>query len=397
MLKLFRQKNITKMVLWGLLILILPAFVLWGTGSLSGTKNKGPKFVGLVRGKKVTFENFANSIVSMRTQLLLNYYNQPKILENLLNNKEFLGRIAWDRIIIMGEIKQSGIRVSDKEVIDYVRTLPIFLRDGTFDERFYQYILRNNLAMTPRNFEEMIRENLQMKQLNDIMSKDIKVTDEEVAESYRKDNQKIKVLYLFIPYSDFTSKVTLTDKEIKDYYDAHKDEITITPKDDNALQARPATFEEAKGAIETKLREERAVPLAVKYAGEEQKNILETMRSDTFENAAKKFGHRLKETPLFAKGESLEEIGEASLIIEAAGAMKTGSLSGLLPLKKGAIIFKVVDIQKVDEEKFKKEKEDYLKKALEQKKEAHLSNWLRGLESQATLNIDLNDYDKYYR
>lgn len=397
MLKLFRHKNVAKIVLWGLLILILPAFVLWGTGSLSGTKKKGPKFVGLVNGKKITFEDFANNIMSIRAQLLLNYYNQPQILENLLNNKAFVGRIAWDRILMVNQARQNRIRVSDREVIDYIKSLPMFSRDGKFDEKFYQYILRNNLGMTPRGFEEMIRENLQMKKLNDIIAKDINVTDEEAAESYRRDNQKIKISYLFIPYSDFTSKVTVTDKEITNYYDLHKDEIMITPKGAAKEMARPATLEEAKAAVETKLREEKATPIAVKYAEEEKKKLSDAMKNDTFEDAVKKLGYKLKETPLFAKGESLEELGTLSPVSETAGGMKAGDVSDPVLLKNGIAIFKLIEIQKIEEEKFKKEKEEYLKKALEKKKESHLSNWLKGLESQAALYIDLDNYEQYYR
>lgn len=241
MLKLFRHKNVAKIVLWGLLILILPAFVLWGTGSLSGSKGKGPKYVGKIHGRKVSFDEFAQSMVNARCQLILNYYNQPKILDGLLANESFMGRLGWDRLIMVREAGKAGIRISDKEVINYIKSLPVFLRDGKFDERFYQYILRNNLGMAPRGFEELVRENLEMRKLNDNLTKDIKVTELEVADAYRSE------------------------------------------------------------------------------------------------------------------------------------------------------------IQKPDEEKFKKEKEEYSKRALKKKREAHLSEWLGGLESQAQLNIDLGDYEKYYR
>ena len=64
MLKLLRNKNITKVVLWALLILIVPAFVLWGTGSLGGSKGKGPTYAGKIDGKKVSFEQFGNALAT---------------------------------------------------------------------------------------------------------------------------------------------------------------------------------------------------------------------------------------------------------------------------------------------------------------------------------------------
>ena len=40
MLKIFRKKIVSKVILWGLLILILPAFVMWGSASMSRSKDK---------------------------------------------------------------------------------------------------------------------------------------------------------------------------------------------------------------------------------------------------------------------------------------------------------------------------------------------------------------------
>ncbi len=55
MLKFLRKKNIAKVVFWFLVILILPAFVFWGTGSLTGSKDKRPKCVGTIDKKSVSF------------------------------------------------------------------------------------------------------------------------------------------------------------------------------------------------------------------------------------------------------------------------------------------------------------------------------------------------------
>ena len=110
MLKLFRKKAVAKIVLWGILILILPAFVIWGSGSL-GRKDKGPTYVGTIAGKKVSFDDFAQSIGAARCQIILSYFNQPKVLDTLLNNKQFMGRLAWDRLIMLNQAKKAGVKI----------------------------------------------------------------------------------------------------------------------------------------------------------------------------------------------------------------------------------------------------------------------------------------------
>jgi hypothetical protein len=57
----------------------------------------------------------------------------------------------------------------------------------------------------------------------------------------------------------------------------------------------------------------------------------------------------------------------------------------------------VAEIQPFDREIFTKEREDFTAKALANKKNSFVEDWLRQLEDSAELKIGLNDYDKYYR
>ena len=137
MLKLLRHKRVAKLVLWGILILILPAFVIWGAGSVGRSKEKGPAFVGLIHNKKISFDAFAESITDMRVQIMLNFYSQQQILENLLKNKELLGKMAWDRLIMAAEAKKGRFKATNAEVVNYVRSLPLFMQNGRFNDRMY--------------------------------------------------------------------------------------------------------------------------------------------------------------------------------------------------------------------------------------------------------------------
>lgn len=188
MLKFLRHKNVSKIVLWGILILILPAFVIWGTGSLSGSKEKGPKCVGTVSGKKVSFEEFAGAITGTKCQVILNYFDKPETLDALLKNRGFVAKLAWDRIIMLREAGKYKLRASDNEVSDYIRSHPIFMRNGSFDPEFYQYVLNRNIGIEARSFEEIVRENIILKKLRMILTKDISGdgADEKALEEKRE-------------------------------------------------------------------------------------------------------------------------------------------------------------------------------------------------------------------
>ncbi|MFA6320904.1 MAG: peptidylprolyl isomerase [Candidatus Omnitrophota bacterium] len=401
MLKVFRHKNVTKIVLWAILILILPAFVMWGAGSSGRSDKKGPTYTGLIEGKKISFEDFAQSIMSIRCQIILNYFNNAKVLEALLNNKPFIGKLAWDRLIMVKKARMARIKVSDQEVVNFIGTHPLFLRDGKFEDRAYEYFLRNSLGMYPRNFEELVRENLMIQKLTEQISKDVQVTDEEVLRSYEKLNSRFKISYIFISFASFADKSSISDEEAKNYYETHKQEFVIQKKEikDKEAVTKVSSFDEVRSDIDSMLAEEKAKPVALDAANKaygKLQDIINTGNS-SFEDAAKKIGLKSQESKVFGRGDYIENVGDGDVVASAAAEMKKDEISKPLETKRGVLIFRVVSTEPFNEELFKKEKDDFTKNTLLIKKNSYVEEWLREQEKNAHLNIDLTDYDKYYQ
>ncbi len=335
MLKAFRQKNVTKMILWVTLIMILPAFVIWGAGSIGRSKDKGPTYVGLIDNKKISFDKFADSLISMRSQLALSFSSQQEALVALLKNTELIGKMAWDRLIMMAEVRKHRIKVSDKEVVNYITALPTFQRGGVFDNNVYTDVLYNKLGIDARTFEEMIRENVAIQKLYAILTKDVKVTDDEVLSRYKVDSEKFKIAYILFP----------ADSEKK--------------------------YNELR-----ELMEKEKV---------------------TFEAAAEKLSLKVEKADLLTKSDHLEGVGEAAQVAAKCAKLKADEMSDICQTEKGQVVFKLLEIRHFDEGTFKKEKGVYSKKVLDDAKNKFLENWLRDLEARSVLKINLKDYEKYYR
>lgn len=399
MLKVLRHKNVSKVIFWFLVILILPAFVLWGTGSLG--RGSGPSYVGKIDNRKVSFEEFHNAIVGVRTQIILNYFDDPKALESLLKNRSMMGRLAWYRLIRVQEAKKRNIRVPDADVITYItKTNPIFLRGGSFDEQVYEYVLRNNMGLEPRTFEEIVRQNLAVQRLEDSLTGAIAVTDEETAEIYRRDNQRFKVAYLTYPAGNFTAGIQIPEAEARAYYDAHRNELMVPVKDASGAETmRAAGFDDAKEDITAYLTEVKGRQRAMERAEADRRSIDSAVAGGaTFREAAAKLGlQEPAETVFFGKTDYIEGLGEAARLAAAAAKLQKGMAGGPVEMRKGAVIFSLVDTQDFDAEKFKAAKDDYAKKALQEKKTKFLEDWLRGLERETSVVINLDEYQKYYR
>jgi len=72
MLKILRKRKVAKKIFYFLAIVIVPAFVLWGSSSV--IRNKDEKgYAGEIFGKKVSFNQYAHARQGWRVQLQLQY------------------------------------------------------------------------------------------------------------------------------------------------------------------------------------------------------------------------------------------------------------------------------------------------------------------------------------
>ncbi|MFA5499976.1 MAG: SurA N-terminal domain-containing protein [Candidatus Omnitrophota bacterium] len=399
MLKLFRKKIVSKIILWGLLILILPAFVMWGSASMSRSKDKGPTYVGIFDNRKVSFEQLYQAISGVRSQIILSYYNQPQILEALLNNKPMLAKIGWDRILMLEEAKKLRLKALDSEVIATIRSHPLFMRDGTFDEKFYSYILRNNIGLDPRAFEEIVRENILIQKLSAYVTRNLKVTDADVVTEYNKEFSKFKISYVVFDVKDHIDEAKVDEKAVSDFYEKHKNELMLKSNLKGAIPDRAATFDESRESIEKFLKEVEARKTLKDKSLDIYNKIVELMekKNATFEKAASELKLKTAASDFFSRSDKIDDIESVPMIANEAAGLKIFEVSKPVEINKGFMIFEVVQKKEPDEEAFKKEKDEYVKKVRAKMADSLMESYLRDLESKATLAIQLDDVEKYYR
>ena len=378
--------------------MILPAFVMWGSASMSGSKEKGPKNAGIINNRKVSFEEFYNAILGVRSQIILNYYNQPRVLETLIGNKSLVAKIAWDRLLMLSDAKKYGINASDKEVITFIRSHPLFMRSGVFDDKFYSYMLSHNIGLEPRAFEETVRDNLKIQKLSLYLTRNMKVPDEDVAAEYKKEFVKLKLSYVLLEPKDVIDQVNLEEKAVKDFYEKHKSEMLLKANATEAQPERTATFDESKDTIEKLLKEIEARKLLKARSEETYNKIIESMGSnkETFENAASRLKLVIKNTDFFSKNDTLNELSNIPLIVDAGAGLKEHEISKPLEISKGSVIFEVTQKKDPDDEAFKQEKDEYSKKVRERKIDAFMEVYLKKSEDMSKPAIKFEDIEKYY-
>ena len=189
------------------------AFVFWGAGAYrQSAKTSG--YAGEIFGRKIT---------STRFNRLYSYHNNKMRLALGENYQQLLPYLnlkeqVWTQLIFLEHAKMLKIKVNDQEVIQAIATIPLFLKDGAFNQATYKSVVRYFFNSTPRDFEEQTRDDLTIKKLFEELTKGVTINDEEITATYKSEHEAVSIHYLKVDAGDFLNQAQVDDTEIKDYY-----------------------------------------------------------------------------------------------------------------------------------------------------------------------------------
>jgi peptidyl-prolyl cis-trans isomerase D len=298
MLKKLRHKKTAKKIWIVLCVLILPAFVLWGAGSISSRGKKEAMYAGKIYGKNISLLEYQDSFNAVRNLAVIQFGDNLTQMQKFLN----LESQAWDRLILLVEAKKRKIKISDQEVITTIQSYPFFQRKGVFDPAIYNELLRFVFHTQPRLFEEQTRQNLMLNKLYDMITEQVTLNDEEIKNEYRKVNEEINIGYLWAAPSDFVSTVTPSPEELQAYYSKNSLEFKI-----------PVTFRADYFVADTE---------------EKIKNVYKKLKKkEEPRTVAKETDIALKDTGPFTQGGPIPGIGWQGEIANMIAKLKVGQLT----------------------------------------------------------------------
>jgi peptidyl-prolyl cis-trans isomerase D len=200
-----------------------------GTGLLTQTS------VGKVNGRSIdakTYQTIVQQSIDARQR------QSPAAMG--LEDYQQVRNEVWDQIVqsnvLDAEYRRRGIRVSDDEVVQAIRTSPLpdfqkipeFQTDSQFDLGKYQRWLTSSVAQQYLpSLEAQYRDELQRSKLFREVTADIYLSDAALWEHYRDEHETAKVgLTAIIPRNVVAdSTVQVSDAEVQAYYKAHLNEF----------------------------------------------------------------------------------------------------------------------------------------------------------------------------
>jgi len=130
------------------------------------------------------------------------------------------------KIHISDEEIQRGIKefpfIMPQEAESRVRPFPFYsfakTKDGKPNPAAFKRLLESEGKITPDQFSEEVKNGLRIARLKSMIVESAIVTDLEVKNEYKKQNEKVKIRYIEIPFRDFSDKVQLSDSEINEFF-----------------------------------------------------------------------------------------------------------------------------------------------------------------------------------
>ena len=198
--------------------------------------------VGVIDGESIQYPEFQQEVEQLG-EIFKQNYGQNQLDDNTWAQ---VREQAWQRKIaeiVMGEAYEDlGIEVSSEELFDMlqgtnphqiVRQLFSDPQTGQFDRnavvRFLKGMETGAIAAEQRaywlNIEQQIVEERTQSKYNFMVAKGMYVTGEQAEASATAGNKSVNFDYIALPHSSVTDEdVSIAETDLRDYYNAHKDD-----------------------------------------------------------------------------------------------------------------------------------------------------------------------------
>jgi len=358
MLESFR--NNMKGIAFGIVILIAIVFAFSGIGSLSISGTAAETAV-TVNGERVTELSVLQAIGNEKRRILSeNEGLDAALLEDELIRPQVVEQLIGRRLLSQAA-KSGGMGVSSRTTGKLLLNTPAFQSDdGRFDQDLYLYAVRNQ-GYTSATFLEMVKDDLLIEQFIRGFVTSSFVTTAELDLLASITEQKRDYYYLTLPLQPAMGAVTLSDKQIEEYYQANlqryqADEQVVV----DYVELSPARFEGQK-VTEEQIRaryEEQQASLdstvsrhaAHILLSDPDEALLSEINSkltagEAFEELAKAYSQDIGSADFggdlgYTSGDTFPEAFEAAL-----AALEVGEVSSPVETDSGVHLIKLLDIQ----------------------------------------------------
>lgn len=263
MLQNIREKT-SGWIAYVIIGLISIPFVLAGITSYFGGGDLAP--AAIVDGDEISSRQLDYAYANYQRRLKSLFGGEiPEALDNEAILKEQVRDQLIDEQVLMQFVANNNFRLGDEALNNKITSMDIFKDDGRFSSELYQGQLSSQ-GISPQQFEEDLRRSEEMLQVRRAINSSIikssvratekqnlklqerkvrslvlpvdidtvTVTDEDLSKEYNANSNRymttemVKVDYIELNIETLKSSITVTEDEVRDYYEQTKEDLVAT-------------------------------------------------------------------------------------------------------------------------------------------------------------------------
>lgn len=231
MLDIVRTKQKSVLIKLAFAIIIL-SFVI-GYAMLTSPKGNGQGDNGpaiVVNGTEIGMEEFSQAYGNLY-RFYQNIYQErfTPALEKQLNLEQQALNQLIDRALLLQQAEQLGLSVSRQEIVDAIAAVPAFQVNGVFNKQQYLQVLSYQ-RMTADQFEAMQEQDLLIDKARQQLRGDVSVTDADIEEEFRRQNEKVSLKFLRFAPALFEDQVTIDQQKLEAFFKEKIEEFRLPEK-----------------------------------------------------------------------------------------------------------------------------------------------------------------------
>jgi peptidyl-prolyl cis-trans isomerase D len=149
----------------------------------------------------------------------------PQYADNPMILKFFEGQVGQQLVqqaVLLQAAQKLGIRASQDDVRQYLQTGPtgaVLFPNGKFiGNEAYTNLIADRLNMSIPQFEENVKSDIVIRRLQSLITAGVTVGDQEIRDTYRKQNIKVKFDYAIISSDDVLKTINPSDSDLEAFF-----------------------------------------------------------------------------------------------------------------------------------------------------------------------------------
>lgn len=206
---------------WAIIIMISIPFALWGINQYF--EGGGRINAASVNGHDISADEFQQAYQRQRDrmQAALGKNFDPSLINDEELKKNVLEGLV-ERSVMLQAAHDGGLRVSGARIGAEIRAIPSLQSNGQFDKELYGRLLRSQ-GLTISGFEQLVGDDLVIRQLTQGIAESGFVTQAEVDALLRIQVQRRDIGYVLVPVMSYLADAEVDDAAIEKYYKGNTD------------------------------------------------------------------------------------------------------------------------------------------------------------------------------